>query len=136
MVVVGVRFKADRSAISGPKKIDLACSLRRARDKSPPKRSLEGAPRAQGAGLVWVSPVGKEFQGDMAAEFEVFRLIHDSHAPAADFAQDAVMGHHLPHGLGGRGHWLDMLGGGGGEGKSKVEGSGGVPAPRAAVVYK
>jgi hypothetical protein len=28
-----------------------------------------------------------------------------AHAPAADPAEDAVMGHRLTHGLGGRGHW-------------------------------
>jgi hypothetical protein len=55
--------------------------------------------------------VGKELQGDVATELQVFRLIHNSHAPAADFAEDAVMGDRLPHGFGGRGHWVDMLGG-------------------------
>jgi hypothetical protein len=47
----------------------------------------------------------------VATELEVFRLIHYSHPPAADPAEDAVMGDRLTHGLGGRGHWLDMLGG-------------------------
>ena len=51
----------------------------------------------------------------MTTELEVFRLIHNAHTPAADPAEDAVMGYRLPHGLGGRGHWLDMLGGGEGE---------------------
>src|SRR6266853_2202823 len=55
--------------------------------------------------------VGKELQGDVAAELKVFRLVNHTHAPAADLAVDAVMGHRLTHGLGGRGHWLDMLGG-------------------------
>ena len=55
--------------------------------------------------------VGKELQGDVATELEVFRLVHHTHAPAADLAEDAVMGNRLPDGLGGRGHWLDMLGG-------------------------
>ena len=50
--------------------------------------------------------VGKELQGDVAAELQVFRLIHHAHAPAADPAEDAVMGDRLTHGLGGRGHWL------------------------------
>jgi hypothetical protein len=30
--------------------------------------------------------------------------------PTADLAEDAVMGNRLTHGLGRRGHWLDMLG--------------------------
>ena len=55
--------------------------------------------------------VGKELQRDMATEFEVFRLVHDTHSPAADFAQDAVMGNRLPHGLGRRSHWPEMVGG-------------------------
>ena len=37
------------------------------------------------------------------------------HAPTPDLAEDAVMRNSLPNGLGGRGHWLDMLGGGKGE---------------------
>jgi hypothetical protein len=55
--------------------------------------------------------VGKELQGNMATESQVFCLMHHTHAPTADPAQDAVMGNRLTHGLGGRGHWLDMLGG-------------------------
>jgi hypothetical protein len=35
--------------------------------------------------------VGKELQGDVAAELEVFRLVHNPHAPTADLAVDAVM---------------------------------------------
>jgi hypothetical protein len=50
--------------------------------------------------------VGKELQGDMATELEVFRLIDHTHAAAPDLAEDAVMGNRLPYGLGGRGHWL------------------------------
>jgi hypothetical protein len=46
----------------------------------------------------------------VATELEVFRLVHYTHATAADPAQYAVMGNRLPHGLGGRGHWVDMLG--------------------------
>jgi hypothetical protein len=42
--------------------------------------------------------VGKELQGDVAAELEVFRLIHHAHSPAADPADDAVMGNRLTHG--------------------------------------
>src|SRR6266571_4840907 len=36
--------------------------------------------------------VGKELQGDVATELEVFGLIHDTHSPAADLAENAVMG--------------------------------------------
>ncbi len=64
--------------------------------------------------------VGEELQGNVATELEVFRLVDHAHAPAADLAEDAVMGNRLPHGLGGRGHWLDMLGVG--EGKVNVQG--------------
>jgi hypothetical protein len=56
--------------------------------------------------------VGKKLQGDMATEFEVFSLVDDTHPTTADLAQDAVMGNRLTHGLGGNGHWVDMLGGG------------------------
>ena len=49
--------------------------------------------------------VGKEFQGDMATELEVFCLIHDTHPPAADLAEEVVMGNRLSHGLGRSGHW-------------------------------
>jgi hypothetical protein len=41
-------------------------------------------------------------------------------APAADPAEDAVMGHRLPHGLRGRSHRLDMLGGDEGEVNCRV----------------
>src|ERR1700694_2197446 len=54
--------------------------------------------------------VGKELQGNMATELEVCRLVHNTHAATADLAVDAVMGNRLTHGLGWRGHWLDMLG--------------------------
>jgi hypothetical protein len=64
--------------------------------------------------------VGKELQGDVATELEVFGLVHYTHATAANLAEDAVMGNRLPHGLGGRGHWVDMLGGGRGEGQCVV----------------
>src|ERR1700736_2956788 len=53
----------------------------------------------------------KELQRDVATELQVFRLVDHTHAPAADLAEDAVMGNRLPHGLGGRGHWVHMLGG-------------------------
>jgi hypothetical protein len=54
--------------------------------------------------------VGQELQGDVAAQLQVFRLVDHTHTAATDLAEDAVMGNRLPHGLGGRGHWLDMLG--------------------------
>src|SRR6266481_674327 len=41
--------------------------------------------------------VGQELQGDVAAELQVFRLIHHTHTPAADPAEDAVMGDGLPN---------------------------------------
>ena len=65
--------------------------------------------------------VGKELQGNVATELQVFRLIDHAHAPAPDLAEDAVMGNRLPHGLGGRGHWVDMLGGGEGGGQRSVK---------------
>ena len=55
--------------------------------------------------------VGKELQSDVATELQVLRLIHHSHAPAADLTEDAVMGDRLPHGLGWRGHWRECYGG-------------------------
>jgi hypothetical protein len=61
--------------------------------------------------------VGKELQGDVPTELEVFRLVDHAHSPAADLAEDAVMGNCLPYGLGGRRHCVHMLGGG--EGKVK-----------------
>jgi hypothetical protein len=47
---------------------------------------------------------GKELQGDVATEFEVFRLIDHTHAPTADLTEDAVMRNRLPHGLGRSSH--------------------------------
>jgi len=55
--------------------------------------------------------VGKELQSDVTTKLDVFRLIHDTHTPAADLAENAVMGNRLPYGLGGRGHCVDMVGG-------------------------
>jgi hypothetical protein len=55
--------------------------------------------------------VGKKLQGDVATELQVFSFVDHTHAPTADFAQDAVMGNRLPHGFGRSGHYLDMLGG-------------------------
>ena len=53
--------------------------------------------------------VEEELQGDVATEFDVFRLIDDTHPAATDFAEDAVVGNRLPYGLRGRGHWVEML---------------------------
>jgi hypothetical protein len=36
--------------------------------------------------------VGKELQGHVATELEVFSLIHHTHAPSADLVENAVMG--------------------------------------------
>src|SRR6266478_7971411 len=52
----------------------------------------------------------KELRSYVATEFQVFRLVDDAHAPAADPAEDAVMGNSLPRGLGRRGHSLHMVG--------------------------
>jgi hypothetical protein len=60
---------------------------------------------------------GKKLQGNMATELQVFRLIHDTHAPTANLAEDAVMGNRLPYGLGGCAHWVEMLGVGSGVGQ-------------------
>jgi hypothetical protein len=56
--------------------------------------------------------VGKELKSDVATEFQVFRLVDHTHAPAADLAEDAVMGNRLPHGLGELGHWVAHVRGG------------------------
>ena len=64
---------------------------------------------AEGLGVMG-KIVGKKFESDVAAEFEVFGFVDDSHAPAADFAEDAVMGDCFPHGLGVGGHWEEIVG--------------------------
>src|SRR5262249_48367935 len=43
--------------------------------------------------------IGKEFEREVATEFEVFGFETPSHPPPADLAEDAVMGDRLPHGL-------------------------------------
>ena len=48
--------------------------------------------------------IGKELQSYVATQLEVFGFVHDTHAPTADLAEDAVMGDCLPHGLGGSSH--------------------------------
>ncbi len=80
------------------------------------RRCCLGFPLKAAEGLRIVRKfVGKKFQGDVATELQIFRLIHHAHATAAYLQQDAVMGHCLPHGLGWGGHWQAMLGGGEGE---------------------
>ena len=49
--------------------------------------------------IVW-----KKLESNEATELEVFRLIYHTHATAADLADYAVMGNHLPNGLEGRAH--------------------------------
>jgi hypothetical protein len=44
--------------------------------------------------------VGQELERNVATELQVFGFVDDAHAPTADFAEDAVMGDSLPHGLG------------------------------------
>ena len=56
---------------------------------------LEAAERLRVVGKF----VGKKLQGDVATQLEVFRLVDHTHAPAADPAEDAVMGDRLTHGL-------------------------------------
>jgi hypothetical protein len=58
---------------------------------------------AEGLGIVGEF-VGKELQGDMAAELQIFGFKDHTHAPAADLAEYAVMRNRLPHGLGRSGH--------------------------------
>jgi len=40
----------------------------------------------------------------VATQLQVFGLVHHTHAPATDLAEDAVMGDRLPYGLRGRSH--------------------------------
>jgi hypothetical protein len=51
--------------------------------------------------------VWQELQSDVAIKLEVYPLIDDAHAPAADPADDAVMGNYLPSGFGRRSHWRE-----------------------------
>ena len=67
-----------------------------------------GFPLETAEGLCIVGEfVGKELQRDVATELEVFRFVDHTHAPAADLADDAVMGNRVPHGLGGGCHCRD-----------------------------
>ena len=56
------------------------------------------------------SSSGRNFNATMPAEFQVLGLINDTHATAADFAQDPVMRDGLPQGLGRRGHSGNLTG--------------------------
>jgi len=71
-------------------------------------RSLGLPPEAAEGLSIMGEFVGQELQCDVAIQLEVFRLIHNAHAPAAELAQDAVMGNRLPDGLGWRGHCTDV----------------------------
>jgi len=44
--------------------------------------------------------IGEELQSNVATQLQVFGLVHDTHAAAADLVEDTVMGNRLPHGLG------------------------------------
>ena len=61
--------------------------------------------RRSGARLVFHAPerhgvagqfFRQEFQRDTAAQLQVFRLVHHSHAAAPENSQHAVVGHFLP----------------------------------------
>ena len=52
-----------------------------------------------------VNIIGKELQSNVAAQLRVFGFVNDTHSPATDFAEDAVMGNGLLHGLRRRWHW-------------------------------
>jgi hypothetical protein len=41
-------------------------------------------------------PIGKELQGDEAVQLGVFRFVHNAHAAATEFLEDAVMGNCAP----------------------------------------
>ena len=43
--------------------------------------------------------VRQELQGDVAPELQVFGLVHHTHPPATDLAEDAVVRNRPPHGL-------------------------------------
>ena len=74
-------------------------------------RSL-GFPLETAEGLCVVGEfVGEELQGDVAPELQVFRLVHHTHAAAADPAEDAVMRNRLTQGFGRSGHWGEWYGG-------------------------
>src|SRR5215469_4426625 len=49
----------------------------------------------------------QKLQSDVEAKFNVFSLVHDTHATTTQLAQNAVMGDCLAHELGGSGHWED-----------------------------
>ncbi len=66
-------------------------------------RMIQGAggPRFALKAFDRMSVLGKlfreEFQGDVAAKFNIFRLVHHSHAASAQFVHDAVMGNGPPN---------------------------------------
>ena len=72
---------------------------------------------------LWYRKRGNRFvivHTDVPPELEVFCLIDHTHAPAADLAQDAVMGNRLTYGLGRDTHWVDMLGWADGAGQTAI----------------
>ncbi|HXW90498.1 MAG TPA: hypothetical protein VEK33_08120 [Terriglobales bacterium] len=54
--------------------------------------------------------IGKGLQSEVTTQLQVFRLVHHAHAPAADPAEDAVMGNRLPHGWWGCSHLRECVG--------------------------
>ncbi len=48
---------------------------------------------------------GKKLEGHVTAELEIFGFKNNTHASAADFPQDAVVGERLPERLERRCHW-------------------------------
>ena len=54
--------------------------------------------------------IGKEFQRDKAAEVGVFCFVNHTHAPAAEFLNDAVMGDRLSEECVGTRHGAVILG--------------------------
>jgi hypothetical protein len=51
--------------------------------------------------------VGKELQGDVTTQLQVFRLVDHTHPTAPDLAKYAVMRDRLAYRLGGTGHWQE-----------------------------
>ena len=66
----------------------------------------ENAPSLRVFGYVF----RQELEGDETAKLGVLGLVDDAHAAPAELLDDAIMGNRLPFGMGGSGHWLDMLG--------------------------
>src|ERR1700746_3016453 len=54
--------------------------------------------------------IGKELESNVAAQLQVFCLVHHTHPAPTDLAQDAVMGDGLTHGIGRSSHWREWYG--------------------------